>query len=225
MDSRIHSSQLGLDLGSLQAILLKLSHSVPRLGEYPSLYFIKEKPPAPKIRFYAPYSMLRVSDQKDDTICEYLENLCLTHNYPLVLALGILLVEICRIGSKRQPDVDSKSLIRRTNDEHTQYYHIVNEDPFWPDLGLNTDAKTIYKKVASRCLDNDIFCLAPSVGERRDVIFKEIVSPLQKLLTDMKWLDESGKITHFRSGDASAEGLDIKSSQPLITTSDDIWSV
>lgn len=167
--------------------------------EAESIHFMKERQPGGQaqregyINIAAPYFAFRSPDDTTHPTGEYVDDVSLVHNYPWLVALGVLLVDICRKGRTLAAELSSSD-VARMNNRHVHYWLIVKKDPDWPSLGLrNQEMKLEYRRVVERCLDPTIFEKAPTVEERRGIILNEIVWPLRCLLVKMQWLDEYGE--------------------------------
>lgn len=171
-----------------------------------SIHFIKERLPGSQaatdgyFNLTAPYFALKdLEGVKCQTTQEYADSVLLVHNYPWLMALGILLVDACR-NRKGKGNIDPGSThttsdIAGMNEEYARYWQIVRQDETWPCLNLqNQEVALEYKKVVECCLDRDIFIDAPTIEERRAVILNRIVHPLHCLLVKLGWLDEHGAI-------------------------------
>ena len=155
---------------------------------------------------FAPYFALQAPPSDKSSVLEYINDTSFIHHYPRVVALGILLVEICRGENKRYLGSTLENFTRRMNNEYTWYRGIAMYDEEWPYLELkNERCKEMYRNVVKTCFNQEIFSDSPLIEQRRAKIFKEIVHPLQTLLQDLKWIDDSGNIKRSTSGDVHAE--------------------
>jgi hypothetical protein len=169
-----------------------------------------------RILYGSPYFSL--STQKEDALlsAEFLETQSVVHRYPRVLALGIILLEI---GRRRRRRGRNEALQHRhgnqDNDAATPEEKIstdLNEirsalrQRAWPKFDVQEEVRQTYKIVLENCSDPKLFELdaasqpglgengAPTMEERRAVIYKRIVYPLKLLLEKLGWIDQAGNI-------------------------------
>jgi hypothetical protein len=196
-----------------------------------SILFMKENLDnvmPPDINATIPYFVLQDPDQRNNgiQIQEYFDNFDTTHKYPLVLTLGMLLVDVCRKGGTTNQVDESSSLVKRINTERALYYRMATREKDWPHMNTSTESKNTYKTIVLKCLEDKIFKDALSLEERRDLIFKNIVFPLKQLLVDLKWIDCSGNIITSNSNpEEGGVKIPTETSEPLDLTENEIWLV
>lgn len=176
-----------------------------------------------------PYFTLLDPDQRNRgiQINEYFDHLDTSHKYPLVLTLGMLLVEICRNGGPPSPVDEAGSPVKRINTDRARYWFMATREKDWPYMDTSTEFKNTYKKIVLKCLNNEIFQKTLSPEDRRDVVLKDIVFPLKQLLMDLKWIDASGNVIAYNSN-SEGEGEkqpSIETFEPLDKASNIIWLV
>ncbi|KAI5460318.1 hypothetical protein BGZ63DRAFT_424828 [Mariannaea sp. PMI_226] len=144
---------------------------------------------------------------------EYCDGYSVLHRYPRVLALGVLLVDICRKcpldSLERAPIIE-----QQLNDDFTRCADII-DDHSWPDLDLrNEDAISTYRDAVRKCLDPKLFHV-PELAEkgldqmgmkkRRDALYTYVVLPLETLCTDLAIIDKIDQIGKLSYSEPIAE--------------------
>lgn len=153
-----------------------------------------------------------VSEQAEPT--EYFESFSVLHRYPRVLALGVLLVDICR---KKALNATAKasSLEEQINSDFTRYNEIVRSN-HWPDLDVrHGDAIRTYKDAVCKCLDPRLFHIPSStkrpnqagIQKRRNALYTYVVLPLEILCADFGIIDKTDDIGRLAYSEPSAELL------------------
>lgn len=152
----------------------------------------------PKIKACNPCYSFRFNDSDSD-FAEHCVAPRISHRYPRVLALGILLLEI---GGEVPPPEDNagpsqhQSIVLKINNDWATGKRVLKSTR-WPDFDFKysgTIAQS-YKTVVGNCFDEKIFKTnadqRPDQGieDRRSIFYERIVYPLNKLLRDMGWLD------------------------------------
>ncbi|RSL74845.1 hypothetical protein CEP51_011412 [Fusarium floridanum] len=147
--------------------------------------------------------------QDDDSLvsAEHLASGCVVHRYPRVLALASILYEIGR-GKRQRSATSKKKRHFRTPEERISYdFNDIRKAlgrKSWPDLGLQEEARQTYKLVVENCSNPRLFESLESssvqeegvvtIEERRAILYKEVVYPLQTLLQKLNWIDKAGNI-------------------------------
>lgn len=148
----------------------------------------------PKIKACNPCYSFRFNEF-DSNFTEYCVALKIRHRYPRILALGILLVEIG--GEAPLPEVDTglsqdQSLVLKINNDWATGKRVLKKRR-WPnfDFPFSGPIAQTYKTIVASCFDENIFDTVAEQGieSRRTILYERIVFPLNKLLTDMGWLD------------------------------------
>lgn len=140
-------------------------------------------------------------DDSTNGFMEYCTHDSLLHRYPRVLALGVLLVQIGRGGhiAENINQTQSRTITQSINRDYLMGPTAFSEKS-WPDFGFSPNGVLAnkYKSVVQKCFDREIFKdpKAPThthaeqdIGERRAMLFEQVVYPLKKLLEDMGWDD------------------------------------
>lgn len=118
------------------------------------------------------------------------------HRYPRILALGIMLVEICRKKPKKAAS-ELRSYEDQINTDFTIYNEIARSTN-WPSLGVrNEEIRNRYRAVVQSCLDPKRFHISASmttgqsdVDLRRDILYKNVVFPLEQLCAELEIIDQ-----------------------------------
>lgn len=157
------------------------------------IHFMWERPVSDKTRQTIdpgyPYLAFALdSEAAGDGAVEYCTEHSVYHRYPLVLALGVILIEICHHTSPTQLAHD-ETLEAKINTDFFYGQDII-ESESWPDLDLNIKAKKIYKNVVKACLNHELFTqtAVEDVKSRREILWKVAVYPLARLAANMGWL-------------------------------------
>ncbi|KAK6527640.1 hypothetical protein TWF694_004623 [Orbilia ellipsospora] len=147
------------------------------------IQFLEEQNPMEKspVSSYSRYYYPNFdNDQMVNAEC-YLDGILL-HRYPNILALAILLIEIIQGRPYDEQNYEPYGFTKIR-----EYYRYA-----WSlTIGAKLDCHIIYKEVLKRCLDGKLFKDAPfdednpraGIDMRRDIIYREIVLPLKRLLT------------------------------------------
>lgn len=178
----------------------------------------------PKIKACNPCYSFRFNDFDSD-FTEFCVAPNIRHRYPRVLALGVLLLEIG--GKALPPEVDAglsqhQSFALKINNDWV-FGKMVLKLPHWPhfDFNPNGDIAKTYKTVVANCFDEDIFKTDAGQGseqeieDRRTIFYERIVYPLNKLLRDMKWLDNLEAIEPIELTRRQEQPSRIRSMAPL----------
>lgn len=133
-------------------------------------------------------------DNKDPYFDEYSTVEGLIHYYPRIRTLGIMLVEI-GIGSplpKKDREHQAQSLAATTNQYLTQAIRCLNDGKLWENFEFPD-----YRDAVKDCLDPKAFTLYGEAEEtqqglrqRRDMLYKKVVSRLKELLEGTKWMEQ-----------------------------------
>lgn len=143
------------------------------------------------------------------------------HRYPRVLALGIMLIEIAIGSCLRSKEKSRQSSI---NADWTMATAISRDDNYWREF------YPMYRTAVVNCLDQKIFASAAFVPgqkeqeyksgleDRRAILYKLVVHPLELLLTNTGWLQELGKMEPIDPADTLERPREILS--PKIPATD-----
>lgn len=142
---------------------------------------------------------------------EHCESSSVLHRYPKVLALGILLVDICRKTVPNR-DTNASPLEEQINDDFMKYNDIVRNTS-WPDLDVqHKDAIRTYKDAVCKCLDPKHFHIPSStktpdqgIKRRRNALYTHVVLPLETLCADFGIIDKSDSLDQLSHPGPSAE--------------------
>ncbi|KAF9779082.1 hypothetical protein IL306_002662 [Fusarium sp. DS 682] len=176
-------------------------------------------------------------DKNDPVLStEYLATVCVVHRYPRVLALASLLYEI---GRKKRHGTTTRtreegfgSVEEKINNDFNDIRRGLERDT-WTAIRLQPEVQQTYKVIVENCIDPNLFEAAGdspggvTIDERRSILHRKVVYPLQTLLQKLNWIDDHGNIrrqededlniTEFAPGTAvsptQATSLDV--SEPL----------
>ncbi|KAL7965773.1 peptidase S8/S53 domain-containing protein [Trichoderma sp. SZMC 28014] len=133
-------------------------------------------------------------DNEDPSFNEYSTVKDEIHYYPRIRTLGIMLVEI-GIGSplpKQDRERQVQSLAATTNQYLTQAIRCLNDGKLWENFEFPD-----YRDAVKDCLDPRMFTLYGEAEEtqqglrqRRDMLYKKVVSRLKDLLEGTKWMEQ-----------------------------------
>lgn len=136
---------------------------------------------------------------------EYCGERSVLHRYPRVLALAVLLVEICRKEPKRI--TEARSIEERINNDFIRCKDIIKSS-IWPHLDLrNPEAIQTYKNSVRYCLDPGLFhipmqtqsSIDAAIKKRRNALYTYVVLPLATLCADLGIIDKRddiGRLTY-----------------------------
>ena len=127
------------------------------------------------------------------------------HRYPRILALGAILVELFR-KEPRHSRRDNSTLDAFLNNSLLDNSRTMNKDS-WPHLDLDTTFKEHFRATVAVCFewkrlertssqDHDA---AHAFRARRDLLWDEVVSRLQRLCRVLKLIDQDGAVIHGSS--------------------------
>ncbi len=135
-----------------------------------------------------PYLACTIDESAGDSSIEYCSKHSVYHRYPLILALGVLLIRICQNQPLNTPRHD-EALETQVNTDFF-YGQDLLENESWPDLDLNVQAKKTYKSVVKACLNHETFKQTgeSDIPNRREILWKVAVYPLARLAAAMGWL-------------------------------------
>ena len=119
------------------------------------------------------------------------------YNYPRILNLGILLVEL---GLSPEDDIEIEKAITGKHPRwlNNMYGTFVekSKDSMWPSFDMiDPHAAKIYREVTQKCFDIKLFTQATTAQTRKRILFESIVAPLELLLHDMQRTDSAGNDT------------------------------
>jgi hypothetical protein len=169
------------------------SESIQFMKEYESNNAGKEG----KLFAWKPYLSVRLGDG-EPSLPEYSKICGEMHRYPKVRALGILLVEIGIglpfDGTSQRPLADG------SNDDWLWAMRCLRDKNQWEAFDYGS-----YRKAVDDCLNpENFFSVLHMEGDspkktndlkqRRDTLYKKVVTPLEKLLVGTGWMEELTKI-------------------------------
>ncbi|KAM0260794.1 hypothetical protein ACHAQJ_002560 [Trichoderma viride] len=169
------------------------SESIQFMKEYESENIGKEG----KLFAWKPHLSVRLGDEEPELL-EYSKACGEMHRYPKVRALGILLVEIGVglpfDGTSQRPLADG------TNDDWLWAMQRLRDTRHWEAFDYGS-----YRKAVDDCLNpENFFSVLYTEGDspkntdglkqRRDTLYKKVVTPLEKLLIGTGWMEELTKI-------------------------------
>ncbi|KAJ5971397.1 subtilisin-like protein, partial [Penicillium vulpinum] len=168
-----------------------------------TIHFIKEKTAArdqAKLFTWKPYLAVQFND-KDPQSYEYNRIDGIVHYYPIIRALGIMLVEIgigrplCKDEQRSQP------LAARLNGELLEAVDCTRDERLWRNFDYPD-----YMSAARHCLEPGTFDQEFDIEEssshaekrrlnqRRNILYDKVVFPLEDLLQGTKWIEGYTKI-------------------------------
>ncbi|KIW11595.1 hypothetical protein PV08_10896 [Exophiala spinifera] len=157
------------------------------------IHFVQERPVADRTRqmldpSYPYLTFAFDSEATSDAPVEYCTEDSIYHRYPLILALGIILIELCQRTPADKSAYD-EALGTKIN---TDYFYGQEslESESWPDLDLNLEAKRTYKNVVKACLNHEVFTqtAVADIKTRRETLWEVAVCPLARLAAKLGWL-------------------------------------
>ncbi|KAF5535540.1 thermostable alkaline protease precursor [Fusarium mexicanum] len=148
---------------------------------------------------------------------EYLATICVVHRYPRVLALAKLLYTIGR-KKHREGKVHSGkrgcvSTVEQISNECNDIKRGLARKT-WPDITLQPEVQQTYKAIVENCIDPKLFEPTGNstgdmtVDERRSILHKKVVYPLQALLQKLNWVDDDGNIRQEEDADLRTTEID-----------------
>jgi hypothetical protein len=125
------------------------------------------------------------------------------HRFPRILALGVVLVELCR-REARDHTFDNDTLERFINNNHAYNSRTIKKDASWPSLDLDATYKAYFRDAVAVCFDWEKLervsghAQDPMQGHhsRRNLLWEDVVSPLQRICRIMNLIDDTGAIIH-----------------------------
>lgn len=151
-----------------------------------------------KLFAWKPYLSVRF-DEEDPGTGEFSEIDGEIHRYPRIRALGIMLVEI-GIGlalHRIKEERPAPSLAAKINGNFLLALQYSKDSRFWRDFDYPH-----YLEAVSHCLNPGTFaspaCVrgagdedeAKGLKQRRDILYDKVVFPLEKLLRDIRWMEQ-----------------------------------
>ena len=162
----------------------------------------------------------------EDDVVEFYDGF-VAHKYPRVLALGILLVDIGRDHPLQDERYSFEELQQRINSDCAIGINTINRDKHWPFLGgLSSAVRTKYKEITQACFDKRLFVgklvedynsgrakfktdqtVDQNVEERRSILQKRIVAPLESLLEELDWTRALHELEPLEHGQSEYDDL------------------
>lgn len=133
------------------------------------------------------------------------------HRYPRILALGVMLVDLCHTGSM-SATTEAMPLETQMNFDWRRCNDIIKIKN-WPKWDIHNDgAAQIYKEAVQKCLNPKLFHVPSSkqgpdpagVKRRRNALYTYVFLPLETLCTDLGILDnpdDIGCLEHLESNE------------------------
>jgi hypothetical protein len=148
-------------------------------------------------------------DRNEST--EHCQTFSVLHRYPRVLALGIMLVEICRKKPKKAA-YEPRSLEAHINTDFTIYNEVAGST-HWPALDVrNDEIRNRYRAVVQSCLNPKVFHVSASMATshsdvdiRRDILYKHVVFPLEQLWSELGIIDQPEVVELLDYNDSSSK--------------------
>jgi hypothetical protein len=149
-----------------------------------------------------PYLAFSNGKLQESSISETV-NCFVYHRYPRILALGAILVELCR-GEARQHAPENETLEIFINNNHAYNSKTIKNHASWPKLDLDETYKTYFRDAVAVCFDwkkldgvsGDPQDPVQGVDGRRNLLWEDVVSPLQRICRIMNLIDDTGAIIH-----------------------------
>ncbi|KAF2873107.1 peptidase S8/S53 domain-containing protein [Massariosphaeria phaeospora] len=143
-----------------------------------------------KIDPSSPFFAFAAPETGQNEYSEHCQSYSVLHRYPRILALGIMLVEIC-LTKPRQTHGAAYSDAQLNTDFTT--YQEVAKSTNWPGLDVrNEEIRNKYRAAAQSCLDPKLFHVPHQknsrendVQIRRDILYKRVIFPLEQLCAEM----------------------------------------
>lgn len=193
-----------------------------------SIHFMKKKAVDEsgnhKISICNPCFAIDFSENPEE-VSEYYYQALVAHNYPRMLALGNMLVEIGRHpDAGRVETTVHPNLVTQINSDLAQGISTLRSDKNWPYLDSTFEGgsvKDIYKEITGRCFDLNLFESPVSrdlprerygksatkddktegfAEERRGILYQKLVAPLRDLLVRLGWEEA---VTHIETMEAT----------------------
>lgn len=179
------------------------------------------------ILYGSPYFALSAQKQDSFLSAEFLPTESVVHRYPRVLALGTMLLEIGRQkrargrqGTLQHQPGSVSSDVATPEEKISTDLHEIRSALKWgtcPEFDIHEEVRQTYRAVLRNCSDPKLFEAAAAnmlgengaltIEERRAIIYREIVYPLQLLLEKLGWIDRSGKIKDEDQEEGSSSGI------------------
>lgn len=148
------------------------------------------------------------ADNEPATLISESVNCCAVHRYPRILALGTILVELFR-KEPRHSGHDGSTLDAFLNDSLFYSSRTMRTDASWPHLDLDAAYKEDIRAAVAVCFDwnrlESAFSQSQNSAQtfhcRRDILWDEVVSRLQRICRVMKLINDDGAVIH---GDSHA---------------------
>lgn len=167
-----------------------------------SVHFLKEKALEPQepTRIYACYPCFALQSRlSKENETEFYDGV-VVHRYPRLLTLGNLLLDIGRERPfARLQDSPIDSYDQQINTDCAMLRNTLKTNKKWPslagigDLAVPSSIRTEYKQITQACSDKRLFIssagTADGAEERRNILYRQIVTPLKELLEKLKWED------------------------------------
>jgi len=165
------------------------------------------------------FALPTINRQCPWTSAEYLPTEPVVHRYPRLLALGILLLKLGqqrlrypagpeRCGNERECATVEERISTDLNDIRSTLRRKT-----WPRLDVQDEVRQTLRSILDHCSNPRLFDVEETAGvqeagtltveERRAIIYRRIVHPLQLLLDKLGWVDSSGNIRSQDDTDAA----------------------
>ncbi|KAF4448159.1 hypothetical protein F53441_8394 [Fusarium austroafricanum] len=148
----------------------------------------------------SPYFAFSFEENDSLLSAEYLASVCVVHRYPRVLALAGLLYDIGRRRRRRtETPHEYISVEEKISNDFNDIRRGLQRDT-WTAIKLQPEVQQTYKAVVENCIDPKLFEAdgdSPggiTIDERRSILHRKIVYPLQALLQKLNWIDNYGNI-------------------------------
>jgi hypothetical protein len=157
--------------------------------------------PDKAFNFSIPFLDLQMPDLRQTGPKENEDNRFFIHRCPRILALGMLLFQIC-CSSPFQANISRGFSAMAVNTDCAKFCNANKPGQGWPNLDLDKSSVRAYSNIVSECFplnngsDFEGTLLDPSldVAKRRALLRKKVVVPLHGLLKGMELFDEDETI-------------------------------
>jgi len=145
--------------------------------------------------------------QREPKCMDYCDATGKIHQYPRVLALGVMLVEI-GLGCSWRTSNEEVSAHSQLNGDWIWAMEKSQETKAWPDFDYPQ-----YRNAVKNCLNNELFKSAPyqsspeqdkqqykeGLDKRRQILYEQVIHPLEALVEGTGWADDFANIEPLQS--------------------------
>jgi len=174
-------------------------------------HFVDASKPCSTVRFQA----------TKDTIPMRYDIPELVHEYPRVVALGLLLINIALTSYEEGVTTVAQTQQQKANADWMTGWSILEQDKSWPDLGTADAARqrlrTVYRTATQSCFEPEIFREvrrssgstggAKEAQRHRKILYERVVRPLKDIIADMGWTDSLDEFDPIEFDDADTASI------------------